>query len=137
MPKKPSRVSKSANAHPYDTDELIAECIKFLKTSKYAAYIWSFRELALNMGYDPKTFKRHGLYENAEIQTLLDRSKVTERVKKRMDLSKNDHASAQIAYYKLVAPEEDILRLKMERDEGEQVQKTDNTLKIEIVKGED
>ena len=72
-----------------------------------------------------------------EIKKLLSRAKVTERVKKRKDLAKNDHASAQIAYYKLVAPEEDILRLKMERDEGEQVQKTDNTLKIEIVKGED
>ena len=137
MAKKPNRVSKSANAHPYDTDELIAECIKFLKTSKYAPYIWSPYDLALSMGYDTRTFKRHGLYENKEIQTLLDRSKVTERVKKRKDLSENEHASAQIAYMKMVGSNNDISRLKMENDEGEQVQKTDNTLKIEIVKGDD
>lgn len=127
------RASKSKNAHPFNTDDLIKEAIELLKKEKY---IWSFNDLANVMPYHISTLRKHGLDQHEEIDKLITKNKTSARIKKRKDLDKNDNAAAQIAFYKLVAEEKELDKLKLEKEVVKEESKGDNTLKIEIVGGE-
>ena len=127
------RISKGKNSNPYNTEDLLKEAIEIAKKNKYC---WRSSDVFGLMPYDNTTLRRHKIHESEQLDKILVQNRLKAKLKKRKDLDDNKQASAQIAYYKLVADEDELNRLSLEREPEKKEDKKDNTLKIKFIGGD-
>ena len=122
----PKRISKSQFSHPFDRNELIKIAVDTIKKNPYCFKVTNLIPL---LPFGRKAWDNHNLNDVTEIHELLDKNKISKKMKKLKDLDKSENAAAQIAFMKIVADNDELASLRMEKEESK-IEKKDNTLKI-------
>lgn len=99
-----------------------------------------FEDIELYVAPSKRIMQGWGFHELPAIKEALAKNKVKRKSKMRRKWEDSDNATLQLAAYKLMAEDDELARLTMNKFEhtgkdGKPIE-TDNTLRVEIVRGQ-
>lgn len=91
----------------YKTDELREKALAAIK--KYSLVF--IEDVVSYLPCSKPTFYDHKLNESDDIKSALEKNRISDKVRMRKKWRDSDNATLQIAYYKMIATEEEFKRL--------------------------
>ncbi len=108
----------------YNTNELEQQALEAIKEHGLVF----IEEVVSFLPCDKKTFYNHNLHEFHSIKEAIEYNKVSKKAKLRKNWEHSENATLNISLYKLLANEEELMRLSVQKIHQETKQETKHSI---------